>query len=569
MATWITPKTDWTKSDGFAYTDYNRIKNNLVYINDMLNDLYPDLAVPLDLGNDLDYSANYTPSQFNAFEEALELFKRVGTDMNIGDKKTFFGNSPFIDYNELNRIEKCCFKWYNFNPVISDITISSDSFELDANETKQLTITVNPPQAIYSVQWISSDYLVADVDSNGLVTALASGTATITAIIKQTGQPDKYITATCVVNITATSITVTPSNLLLTYKQPVTFNIVIEPEEAADKPVVATSSNAKIFKVNGNEGEGGVNAGEATVTFAVDNVTQTVNVKNMVSKESRQSTHGLTVHNNRIYITGWKEGVNPNKNGFMSFYDGQGWSNPIALPYRGAGEGAIIDYNNEIHLIGGYYGTFNTLHMLTTHKVYKNGSWTNAASYPINIGIPQMVVWNNEIHVVGGMHSTDNWLATQCGYHYKFNGSSWSYVSTLPQYKVVGDDANRKIVVWNNEIHVFPHYYNDGKPNPEGDNILYHYKWNGSEWIREIDSPISGSYVVFNNKIHVLSASGVNNMKHYEYNGTTWTELDDLEFHGDYTMYVVYNNHLYGIGGNEPPVDEFSYTNAHNMVQIM
>lgn len=205
---WITPKTDWSKTDKFTYTDYNRIRNNLLYINDELNQKYPDVAQTLDLGNALDYSANYYPSQFNAFEDALESFKRIGKDVNIGSKKTFHGNTAFIDYKELNRLENCCLRWYNLSPTVQSVVISPNSFELNKGDTIQLTAIVEPADAEYTITWSSSDNNVATVDQNGLVTASAvrANSFIITATVSQTGQTDKTATANGAVLIPVTGL---------------------------------------------------------------------------------------------------------------------------------------------------------------------------------------------------------------------------------------------------------------------------------------------------------------------------------------------------------------------------
>ena len=110
--TWITPKTDWTTTTRFEYTDYNRIRNNLLYINDMLNELYPDKAQTLDLGDaKTGYSNNYAVSEFTAFEDALESFTRIGRDVNVGDRNYYRGNDSFIWADALNRLEECCVRW--------------------------------------------------------------------------------------------------------------------------------------------------------------------------------------------------------------------------------------------------------------------------------------------------------------------------------------------------------------------------------------------------------------------------------------------------------------------------
>ncbi len=112
---WITPKTDWAKTDQFTYQDYNRIRNNLLYINDKLNTNYPSKKIILDLGDDkTGYNNDYYASEFVAFEKALDSFTRIGRNVNIGAKSNFKGNESFADADALNRIEKSCLRWKDF-----------------------------------------------------------------------------------------------------------------------------------------------------------------------------------------------------------------------------------------------------------------------------------------------------------------------------------------------------------------------------------------------------------------------------------------------------------------------
>ncbi|MBP5721692.1 MAG: Ig-like domain-containing protein, partial [Bacteroidales bacterium] len=68
-----------------------------------------------------------------------------------------------------------------FIPVAS-ISLDKTSLELNAGDKQQLTATVSPSNATAKdVHWISSDESIAKVDGDGLVTAVAPGTATITA----------------------------------------------------------------------------------------------------------------------------------------------------------------------------------------------------------------------------------------------------------------------------------------------------------------------------------------------------------------------------------------------------
>ncbi len=69
---------------------------------------------------------------------------------------------------------------------------------LAALATRQLTAAVTPAGAVQTGAWTTSNALVATVSSTGLVTAVATGTATITFT-----STDGGFTATCVVTVGA------------------------------------------------------------------------------------------------------------------------------------------------------------------------------------------------------------------------------------------------------------------------------------------------------------------------------------------------------------------------------
>ena len=68
--------------------------------------------------------------------------------------------------------------------AVTGITLNMSSLELAAGSTETLTATVTPDNATdKTVTWTSSEPKVATVDAHGKVTAVAVGTATITATI--------------------------------------------------------------------------------------------------------------------------------------------------------------------------------------------------------------------------------------------------------------------------------------------------------------------------------------------------------------------------------------------------
>ena len=105
VSLWHTPKTNWKPTDRFNYVDYNRIKNNLVYLHELAENLYRQFDV-IDLGEDIDtYAGYFTAQQFNNFESNLDTINKNIFTQDFGVSQRFFDNGVFIQWNELNRIE--------------------------------------------------------------------------------------------------------------------------------------------------------------------------------------------------------------------------------------------------------------------------------------------------------------------------------------------------------------------------------------------------------------------------------------------------------------------------------
>lgn len=120
---WIEPKTDWKAEydsvgvylgDFFNIEDYNRIKNNLQYIRDRGSELFSGLP-NLNLGADKHFPILESPDfnndnifadEINAIEDGLKAIDDVIGLFRHGEKKQFYENGAFIDFAELNRIEK-------------------------------------------------------------------------------------------------------------------------------------------------------------------------------------------------------------------------------------------------------------------------------------------------------------------------------------------------------------------------------------------------------------------------------------------------------------------------------
>jgi len=145
--------------------------------------------------------------------------------------------------------------------TVTSVTLDRTSASLKAGETVTLTATVKPDDATdKTVTWTTSDASVATVD-NGVVTAKKVGTATITA---KAGDKE----ATCSITVVATlvtSVTLDKTSASLKAGETVTLTATVKPDDATDKTVSWTTSDASIATVD----NGVVTAkkvGSATIT---------------------------------------------------------------------------------------------------------------------------------------------------------------------------------------------------------------------------------------------------------------------------------------------------------------
>ena len=154
------------------------------------------------------------------------------------------------------------------NYFTHSISLNQTSGVLYLNEQLPLAISFNPSDATdKSIEWTSSNPSVATVDENGLVTAHAVGTATITATNRGTvdGAP---LTATCVVEVRSyvESITLnkTETEILVTGSEQLTATVL--PANAYVKTVTWSSSNTAVATVNQSGLVTALSLGVATIT---------------------------------------------------------------------------------------------------------------------------------------------------------------------------------------------------------------------------------------------------------------------------------------------------------------
>ena len=190
------------------------------------------------------------------------------------------------------------------------VTLNQTSLTLTSEgQVAKLQATVLPSDApIKSVTWTSSNPSVATVNSNGLVTAVSNGEATITV----TTADGSNKTATCevVVNIPmqATGVTLNQSSLSLTsIGDTVTLIATVSPDSAMDKSVIWTSSNTEVATIDSNGMVTAIANGTAIITVTTaDGSNKTATCEVTVTSQENEPTvdedTDISTLQNVIYI---------------------------------------------------------------------------------------------------------------------------------------------------------------------------------------------------------------------------------------------------------------------------
>ena len=141
----------------------------------------------------------------------------------------------------------------NTVPVTS-VTLNRSSLSLEEGHNASLSATVCPDNATNkNINWESSNNSVATV-SNGVVTAIATGTARITATAADGSGHHGCCSVIVTKDVMVTNVSITPSSTSLNVGESCYLNATITPNDATNKTVYWHSSNPDVATVNPNSG---------------------------------------------------------------------------------------------------------------------------------------------------------------------------------------------------------------------------------------------------------------------------------------------------------------------------
>ena len=176
---------------------------------------------------------------------------------------------------------------------VTGITLNKTTASVVKGKTVALTATVTPDTATdKTIKWTTSNKNVATVSPEGVVTAVAAGTAIITA----TAADGSGVKATCKITVTnpvikVTKVTLNKTTASVVKGKTLTLTATVTPTNATNKNVTWKSSNTKIATVDGNGKVTAVAAGTATIICTAK------------ADKSKSATCKITVTNPAVKVT--------------------------------------------------------------------------------------------------------------------------------------------------------------------------------------------------------------------------------------------------------------------------
>lgn len=189
-----------------------------------------------------------------------------------------------------------------------------NNVSLNVGESKYLTATVNPSDAVTELTWTSSNYPTINVSQDGRILAQKEGTSVITVSTSNGKTASCTVTATRP-NVAVTSINVTPSSHTIDVGEKYKLTATISPSNATDKSVIWSSDNSSVVSVDNSGNICGMAAGTAIITAKSSNgktstctITCKTKIPDVVISDSEGISSIPTIANvkyERMLYKGW------------------------------------------------------------------------------------------------------------------------------------------------------------------------------------------------------------------------------------------------------------------------
>ena len=234
--------------------------------------------------------------------EVCTIKVKVDENIKAGKHSIVLKNIALSDYSSVSHaVSDYTMELKVPSIEVTSVSLNKATLEMVEGDTENLTATVMPANATeQGVTWTSSNGNVATVDAQGKVTAVAEGTAIITA----TSVNGK--TAQCAVVVSkkanpVTAITLNKTTLRLTEGENETLSVTYTPEDADGRSVTWTSSNGNVATVDAQGKVTAVVEGTAIITATSVNG-KTAQCAVVVSKKANPVT-AITLNKTTLRLT--------------------------------------------------------------------------------------------------------------------------------------------------------------------------------------------------------------------------------------------------------------------------
>lgn len=162
---------------------------------------------------------------------------------------------------------KCNIKVMDKSIPVTGVALSKLEMNITKGSSETLGLTIVPNNATnQSVTWSSSNTNIVKVDSNGTITGVDTGKATITVKTKDGNKTAKCVVTVSNVQIDVTDISLSETELEISAGSSKKLNVTITPSNATNKYIKWTSSNYEVAKVDSTGLVTAVDVGKATIT---------------------------------------------------------------------------------------------------------------------------------------------------------------------------------------------------------------------------------------------------------------------------------------------------------------
>jgi uncharacterized protein YjdB len=197
--------------------------------------------------------------------------------------------------------------------AVTGVTVSPATATLSVGATQQLTPTVAPANATNkTVSYSSNNTGVATVNGSGLVTAIASGTATITVTTQDGAKTATAVITVNTSNVAVTNVSLSPASATLSVGATQQLTPTVLPSNATNKTVSYASNNTGVATVNASGLVTAVSNGTATITVTTADGNKT---STAVITVSTATGNYFTIKNrwtnNYLYDAGANVGYGP------------------------------------------------------------------------------------------------------------------------------------------------------------------------------------------------------------------------------------------------------------------